>query len=89
MLYINPDTCIDCDACVSACPVEAIYRDQNLPENLSKFLRINAQGAKEYSKNIIVEQKAPLPTVRARLLEIEATQGPMPEARKILDSLLM
>jgi ferredoxin len=24
MLYINPAECIDCDACVPACPVEAI-----------------------------------------------------------------
>ena len=24
MLYINPDECIDCDACVPACPVSAI-----------------------------------------------------------------
>ena len=26
-LYINPDECIDCGACQPACPVEAIYRD--------------------------------------------------------------
>lgn len=25
MLYINPDECIDCGACVPECPVEAIY----------------------------------------------------------------
>jgi NAD-dependent dihydropyrimidine dehydrogenase PreA subunit len=25
MLYINPDECIDCGACVPACPVAAIY----------------------------------------------------------------
>lgn len=24
MLYINPDECIDCDACAPACPVQAI-----------------------------------------------------------------
>ena len=24
MLYINPDVCIDCSACVPECPVEAI-----------------------------------------------------------------
>ncbi len=26
-LYINPDECIDCDACVAECPVEAIASD--------------------------------------------------------------
>lgn len=24
-MYINPETCIDCGACLPACPVEAIY----------------------------------------------------------------
>jgi len=24
-MYINPDTCIDCGACLQECPVEAIY----------------------------------------------------------------
>lgn len=24
-MYINPDTCIDCGACIYECPVEAIY----------------------------------------------------------------
>ena len=28
-LYINADTCIDCDACVPECPVEAIFADNN------------------------------------------------------------
>ena len=45
MLYINPDTCIDCNACVDACPVEAIYQDKQLPENLKHYLEINAQGS--------------------------------------------
>ena len=28
-LYINPDECIDCGACISACPVEAVYEDED------------------------------------------------------------
>ena len=24
-MYINPDTCIDCGACIYECPVDAIY----------------------------------------------------------------
>ena len=27
-LYINPDTCINCGACVPECPVDAIYRNE-------------------------------------------------------------
>ncbi|WP_280485816.1 4Fe-4S dicluster domain-containing protein, partial [Nocardia cyriacigeorgica] len=30
MLYIDPDTCIDCGACVDACPVEAIFSEDDL-----------------------------------------------------------
>ena len=28
-LYINPDECIECDACVPACPPDAIYEDED------------------------------------------------------------
>lgn len=28
MLYINPDECIDCGACLPECPVDAIYEDE-------------------------------------------------------------
>jgi ferredoxin len=31
MLYINPDECIDCDACVPECPWEAIYAEADVP----------------------------------------------------------
>ena len=27
-LYINPEECIDCGACLPECPVEAIYDDE-------------------------------------------------------------
>ena len=28
-MYINPDTCIDCGACIYECPVEAIYDSED------------------------------------------------------------
>jgi len=28
-LYINPEVCIDCGACLVECPVSAIYKDEN------------------------------------------------------------
>ena len=31
MLYIDPDDCIDCEACVPECPVEAIFAEANVP----------------------------------------------------------
>ena len=41
MLYIHPDECIDCGACVPACPVEAIYPEADVPESESKWTQIN------------------------------------------------
>ena len=33
MLYIHPDECVDCGACEPACPVEAIFFEDDLPSN--------------------------------------------------------
>ena len=30
-MFIDPDPCIDCGACVSECPADAIYRDDDVP----------------------------------------------------------
>jgi NAD-dependent dihydropyrimidine dehydrogenase PreA subunit len=42
MFYIDPEECIDCDACVPVCPVEAIFTENNLPEKWRQFAAINA-----------------------------------------------
>ena len=42
MLYINPDECIDCGACVPECPVDAIYD--------SEEEAIKKDGTDEYVK---------------------------------------
>jgi len=43
-LYINPETCIDCDACVPECPVEAIFSDASLPAEYQDWLELNAEA---------------------------------------------
>ncbi len=43
MLYINPSECIDCGACEPACPVQAIFREDALPEEWKHYLEINAK----------------------------------------------
>jgi NAD-dependent dihydropyrimidine dehydrogenase PreA subunit len=40
-LYIQPDECVDCGACEPVCPVEAIYYEDDLPENLRPYLADN------------------------------------------------
>ena len=42
MLYIDPDDCIDCGACIPACPVNAIFVDSDVPEKWREYIKINA-----------------------------------------------
>ena len=41
MLYINPEECIDCGACEPACPVTAIWPEDNVPEDQQKYIAMN------------------------------------------------
>ena len=43
ILYIDPDECIDCGACEPECPVEAIFAEEDLPEEWIQFTEINAK----------------------------------------------
>lgn len=43
MLYIHPDECIDCEACVPECPVEAIYHEDDVPEEWKSYTQLNAE----------------------------------------------
>lgn len=42
MLYINPGECVDCAACEPACPVEAIFYDENVPDEFTRYTSYNA-----------------------------------------------
>lgn len=61
ILYINPDSCVDCDACVGICPENAIFADVDVPARYHKWIQINAQEAKKYP--VIVERKDTVQTV--------------------------
>mgnify|MGYP005672184497 CR=1 FL=1 len=41
LLVIHPDECINCGACETECPVEAIYEDTAVPEQDEEFIKIN------------------------------------------------
>jgi len=45
MLVINPETCIDCDACVPECPVEAVFAEAAVPAEWTSFTPLNAERA--------------------------------------------
>lgn len=58
MLYIDPDDCIDCDACRVECPVEAIFYEEDVPAEWRGFIQLNAEMAKTTPS--ITERKTPL-----------------------------
>ena len=41
MLYIDPDTCIDCGLCVDECPVKAIFPEEDLPDEWNNYVQLN------------------------------------------------
>ncbi len=41
MLYIDPDNCIDCVACVYVCPVDAIFLEEEVPDKWKHYIDIN------------------------------------------------
>jgi ferredoxin len=41
-VYIDPENCIDCGACIPVCPENAIFAGEELPEELKEFADKNA-----------------------------------------------
>ncbi|MDX8153731.1 ferredoxin family protein [Patulibacter brassicae] len=41
-LYIDPEECIDCDACAESCPVDAIFSEDQVPDDLQSYIQKNA-----------------------------------------------
>lgn len=42
MYYIHPEECIDCAMCEPECPVEAIFFEDDLPQEWNEYTEINA-----------------------------------------------
>ncbi len=59
MLVIHPDECIDCALCEPECPVDAIFSEDEIPEDQQDFLQLNQELADVWPN--ITEQKDPLP----------------------------
>jgi ferredoxin--NADP+ reductase len=64
-LYIDPATCIDCQACMDECPIDAVHADYDMPDGYGDLLAINA----EYFRDNPIVQSGPVPHVRTRLPE--------------------
>lgn len=59
-VYIDPDVCIDCGACIPACPVHAIVEEFDLAQDQLHWIEINAREAKRY------------PTLRSKLPALDS-----------------
>jgi len=57
-LVIDPEECIDCTLCVAECPVEAIYAEDDVPDDQQSFIALNAELASQWK--VIIERKDPL-----------------------------
>jgi ferredoxin len=48
VLYIDAETCIDCNLCVPECPVTAIYADIDVPDQWKSWIELNAVEAPKF-----------------------------------------
>lgn len=64
MMYIDPDTCIDCGACVPECPFSAIFPEDEVPSAYSakggEFINKPGQkghyeGTNHHGKTVVLE----------------------------------
>ncbi len=72
-VVIHPEDCIDCTACIAACPVEAIYAEGDVPDQFKADIEFNqAKGRelKDSGKEAIVKKKDALPTAAAKKAEL-------------------
>ena len=58
-LAIDPEECIDCTLCVAECPAEAIFAEDDVPEDQLDFIEINAELSEVWPN--ITEEKEKLP----------------------------
>jgi ferredoxin len=58
MLVIDPVPCIDCEACTHECPTQAIYQQDNVPEEWQGYIALNAEMAAVWPG--ITEKRPPL-----------------------------
>ena len=60
-LVIDPDECIDCTLCVAECPVNAIFPEDEVPEDQLHFIELNAILSKDLNwKSITSKKDAPV-----------------------------
>jgi ferredoxin len=65
--YIDPDVCIDCGACIPACPVQAIHEVFE-PDDERELLNLNKERSRALP--VISAKRFPLPSAVGRQAEL-------------------
>ncbi|MGI8550535.1 MAG: 4Fe-4S dicluster domain-containing protein [Dehalococcoidia bacterium] len=47
--YIHPEECIDCAACEVACPVTAIFHEDDVPPEWHQYTEVNRDWTREHA----------------------------------------
>ena len=54
-MVIDPDECIDCTLCEPECPAEAIFAEDDVPDDMQHFTALNAELTKKWP--VLTEKK--------------------------------
>jgi len=71
-LVIDPEECIDCAVCVPECPVNAIYAEEDVPDDQRDYIQINRDLAQTWP--VITKSMAALPDADAWAEKLPKTQ---------------
>ena len=55
MLVIDPNECIDCALCEPECPVDAIFSEDELPQEQRDFLGLNTEFREDLAQRRTAE----------------------------------
>ncbi|MDP0563431.1 MAG: ferredoxin family protein [Candidatus Endonucleobacter sp. (ex Gigantidas childressi)] len=61
-LVIHPDECIDCALCEPECPANAIFPEDEMPDDQQAYIDLNARMADLWEN--ISEKRDPLPDAK-------------------------
>ncbi|GGK62693.1 putative ferredoxin/ferredoxin--NADP reductase [Nocardia camponoti] len=89
MLYVDPSACVDCGACATACPVDAITSSKKLTEEQLPFIEINADFYRVQRDRPTLARPVMPPAIDTKVAPLRvAVVGSGPSAMYAADELL-